>query len=190
MTQQETELKQRLVDLHKERDEAQEAIQKARDEMITGQGKTAEMVTAQSTYSALCEAVTEAERRAVQLQNERVESEKQAKRDKLQNEIEALTGEERQAEQKIEREVAKLYSALDDFTDRFLAERDKGFERKAEIVKLKNELGEERSSLFDESRATLLLGQLYADKKSGERYGQALQMILDRRLYLQRCGLG
>jgi predicted nucleic acid-binding Zn-ribbon protein len=186
----EKQLKQRLVDLHKERDEAHQAIEKARDEMITGQGKTAELVTAQSTFAALCEAVTEAERRAVQLQNEQSEKEKQAKRDKLQTEIEALSRDEKQVLEEIQQLVAKLYSELDSFTERFIAERDAGFERKAEIVRLKNQLGNETKSLFEESRETLLLEQLRPDKIRGERYAAGMNMIIERRIFENRHGWG
>ncbi len=64
MTQQETELKQRLVDLHAQRDAERQAVETARDGLITGQGETSALASSQATHSALCEAIAELEKRA------------------------------------------------------------------------------------------------------------------------------
>jgi DNA repair exonuclease SbcCD ATPase subunit len=138
----EKQLKQRLVELHAERDNARRAVEAARDEMISGQGNASALTQAQSTYSALCEAVAEAERRALKLERQRDDQEKKEKRDNLIAELQRLGDDDRADEAEIKAAIVRAYDALETELEKAASHYCASNNRQPEMARLRAQNGQ------------------------------------------------
>ncbi len=138
----EKQLKQRLVELHAQRDSAREAVEKKRDEIITGKSDPEALTKAQSTYSALCEAVAELERRIMAAERQRDEQRRQSERDELQARLKVLCDDDASDERAIAATVERVYSQLDSSLSQVADHYCRSNERQAEIARVRAALGQ------------------------------------------------
>ncbi len=177
----EKQLKQRLVELHAERDNARRAVEAARDEMISGQGNASALTQAQSTYSALCEAVAEAERRALKLERERDEQRQQAQRDELKARLKVLCDDDTNDEQAIAGSIARIFEVLDSELNNAAQHYFKSNERQAEIARLRAQNGESVQPFPTHSPERIArLGALFeADARRSQLFAGSVRVMLN-----------
>jgi chromosome condensin MukBEF ATPase and DNA-binding subunit MukB len=138
----EKQLKQRLVELQQQRDNARQAVEAARDDLINGKGKTDTLTAKQAGYSAICEAVAELERRIMAAERQRDEQRRQAERDELQARLKVLCDDDASDERAIAATVERVYSQLDSELSQVADHYFRSNERQAEIARVRAALGQ------------------------------------------------
>jgi DNA repair exonuclease SbcCD ATPase subunit len=183
-------LRIRLVELEQQRDQARQGVESARNDLIEGKGTTEALTGLQSTYSAICEAVAELERRVLKAARARDEADRQAKRAKVLAKVQEIAQQERDDESALRGAIERVYSTLEVETAAISKVLCDSAGRQDAFASLRRALDGEvpagAEMLTEPHRNAALLGLCEADPARARLFAGSVRTAIDNVLFEQR----